>query len=374
MRGCARCSCRRRRTCNVGGRLARTQFQYTLQDARRRRAERSGRRRCSTSSRRCPSCADLASDQQTIGATSTLTIDRDQAARFGIEPQLIDDTLYDAFGQRQVAAVLHPAQQLPRRAGGRARAADLARRRWSRSTSTRRRPASRCRSATLVSWTTAPSTALVDQPSGSVPVGDPVVQPRARASRSARRRRRSSAPRPSSACRATLIGTFQGNAQAFQASLASEPYLVAAALIVIYIILGVLYESYVHPLTILSTLPSAGLGALATLMLFGFDFSRDRADRRHPADRHREEERHHAGRLRHRGASASAGSPAREAIREACLLRFRPILMTTMAALLGGRAADARRRHRLGAAPAAGLRHRRRPAGQPGCSPSTPRR
>jgi multidrug efflux pump subunit AcrB len=72
---------------------------------------------------------------------------------------------------------------------------------------------------------------------------------------------------------ATLIGNFQGNAQAFQASLASEPYLVAAAIIVIYIILGVLYESYVHPLTILSTLPSAGLGALVTLMVFGFDFS-----------------------------------------------------------------------------------------------------
>src|SRR4029077_4297294 len=72
---------------------------------------------------------------------------------------------------------------------------------------------------------------------------------------------------------ATLIGNFQGNAQAFQASLASEPLLVAAAIIVIYIILGVLYESYVHPLTILSTLPSAGLGALATLMVFGFDFS-----------------------------------------------------------------------------------------------------
>jgi hydrophobic/amphiphilic exporter-1 (mainly G- bacteria), HAE1 family len=70
-----------------------------------------------------------------------------------------------------------------------------------------------------------------------------------------------------------LIGNFQGNAQAFQASLASEPYLVAAAIIVIYIILGVLYESYVHPLTILSTLPSAGLGALVTLMAFGFDFS-----------------------------------------------------------------------------------------------------
>jgi multidrug efflux pump subunit AcrB len=134
---------------------------------------------------------------------------------------------------------------------------------------------------------------------------------------------------------ATLIGNFQGNAQAFQASLASEPYLVAAAIIVIYIILGVLYESYVHPLTILSTLPSAGLGALVTLMLFGYDFSLIAligiilligivkkngimlVDFAIEAQRHR-------------------GLAPVEAIREACLLRFRPIMMTTMAALLGG--------------------------------------
>jgi multidrug efflux pump subunit AcrB len=134
---------------------------------------------------------------------------------------------------------------------------------------------------------------------------------------------------------ASLTGSFQGNAQAFQASLASEPYLVAAAIVVIYIILGVLYESYVHPLTILSTLPSAGLGALATLMAFGFDFSLIAlvgvilligivkkngimmVDFAIEAERHR-------------------GLAPADAIREACMLRFRPILMTTMAALLGG--------------------------------------
>jgi multidrug efflux pump subunit AcrB len=134
---------------------------------------------------------------------------------------------------------------------------------------------------------------------------------------------------------ASLTGTFQGTAQAFQASLASEPYLVAAAIIVIYIILGVLYESYVHPLTILSTLPSAGLGALLTLMAFGYDFSLIAlvgvilligivkkngimlVDFAIEAERNR-------------------GLTPAEAIREACLLRFRPIMMTTMAALLGG--------------------------------------
>ena len=134
---------------------------------------------------------------------------------------------------------------------------------------------------------------------------------------------------------ASLTGTFQGNAQAFQASLASEPYLVAAAIIVIYIILGVLYESYIHPLTILSTLPSAGVGALVTLMAFGFDFSLIaligiilligivKKNGIMLVDFAIEAERH-------RGLAPAA------AIREACLLRFRPIMMTTMAALLGG--------------------------------------
>src|SRR5205807_1469575 len=127
----------------------------------------------------------------------------------------------------------------------------------------------------------------------------------------------------------------QGNAQAFQASLASEPLLVAAAIIVIYIILGVLYESYVHPLTILSTLPSAGLGALATLMAFGFDFSLIALIGIILL----------IGIVKKNGimlvdfaieAQRNRGLAPVAAIREACLLRFRPIMMTTMAALLGG--------------------------------------
>jgi multidrug efflux pump subunit AcrB len=132
-----------------------------------------------------------------------------------------------------------------------------------------------------------------------------------------------------------VIGTFQGNAQAFQTSLATEPYLIAAAIAVIYIILGVLYESYIHPITILSTLPSAALGALATLMIFGFDFSLIaligvllligivKKNGIMLVDFAIEGERN-------RGLDTVA------AIREACLLRFRPIIMTTMAALLGG--------------------------------------
>jgi HAE1 family hydrophobic/amphiphilic exporter-1 len=134
---------------------------------------------------------------------------------------------------------------------------------------------------------------------------------------------------------AALIGNFQGNAQAFQQSLSTVPLLIAAALVVVYIILGILYESYIHPITILSTLPSAGLGALATLMLFGYDFSLIAligiilligivkkngimlVDFAIAAERDRK-------------------LSSEEAIRQAAILRFRPIMMTTMAALLGG--------------------------------------
>src|SRR5207249_10003978 len=131
---------------------------------------------------------------------------------------------------------------------------------------------------------------------------------------------------------ASLTGNFQGNAQAFQASLSSEPYLVAAAIIVIYIILGVLYESYVHPLTILSTLPSAGLGALATLMVFGFDFSLIALIGIILL----------IGIVKKNGimlvdfaieAQRSRGLAPPDALRSACLLRLPPIMITTMASL-----------------------------------------
>ena len=111
----------------------------------------------------------------------------------------------------------------------------------------------------------------------------------------------------------TLVGSFQGNAQAFQSSLASTPLLIIAALVVIYIILGMLYESFIHPLTILSTLPSAGVGALLMLMAVRLRSVGDRHHRHHPSDRHREEERHHDGGLRHRGRARA----------RACRLRCR---------------------------------------------------
>ena len=134
---------------------------------------------------------------------------------------------------------------------------------------------------------------------------------------------------------ATIRGSFQGIAQAFQDSLANQPLLIAAALVTVYIVLGILYESYIHPITILSTLPSAGLGALGSLSVLEHRAEHHRPDRHHLAHRHREKERHHDDRLRaRRRASTRARRPV-EAIFQACLLRFRPIIMTTMAALLG---------------------------------------
>ena len=176
--------------------------------------------------------------------------------------------------------------------------------------------------------------AAVHQPSKPIPRGHDFLQPRAgRGARAGGRcHQRGDA---GDAHAATLHGTFQGTAQAFQSSLASQPYLFAAALITVYIILGILYESYILPLTILSTLPSAGVGALLMLMAFHYDLSRDRGDRLYPADWDREKERHHDGGLRDPCGARDGASPL-AAIRQACLLRFRPILMTTMAAILAG--------------------------------------
>jgi multidrug efflux pump subunit AcrB len=200
-----------------------------------------------------------------------LNIDRDQAARFGIQPQLIDNTLYDAFGQRQatqyftqlnsyhVVIEVLPALQRPTEALGSI---------YVDSPST----GGQVPLSTFVKWTNEPTNFLSINHQSMFPsvtlsfnlaAGVSLGQATAAIQNA---EAQIGAP-------ATLIGNFQGNAQAFQASLASEPYLVAAAIIVIYIILGVLYESYVHPLTILSALPSAGLGALVILMLFGYDFS-----------------------------------------------------------------------------------------------------
>jgi HAE1 family hydrophobic/amphiphilic exporter-1 len=316
---------------NVGGRLTRTQFQYTLQDANLEELNQWAPRLLGEL-KKLPQLRDVASDQQSSSTKLALVIDRDQAARFGIQPALIDNTLYDAFGQRQVTqyftqlASYHVVLEvLPSLLGK----PDTLNRIYIKSPAT----GAQVPLSTFTRYDTGHTSYLSINHQGQFPavtlsfnlapgvaLGEAVA---------AIQKTAASIRMP-----AAIQGTFQGTAQAFQASLKTAPFLILAALVVVYIILGMLYESYIHPLTILSTLPSAGVGALLMLMLFHFDLSVvgligiilligivkkngimmvDFAI--------------HAERTQHLMPEA--------AIRQACLLRFRPIMMTTMAAILG---------------------------------------
>ncbi|WP_341990865.1 efflux RND transporter permease subunit [Azorhizobium sp. AG788] len=317
---------------NVGGRLARTQFQYTLQDGNFDELSLWAPKMLAKLRTLAP-LADVATDQQNGGLTETLTIDRAQAARYGITPSLIDNTLYDAFGQRQVTQYftqLNSYHVILELAPDAQRSPDALNHLQIRSPLTGEQvPLNQ-----LVQFTSAPTGYLSINHQSQFPsvtlsfnlAPGHALSEAVAAIQTAER---------DLAMPATVIGTFQGNAQAFQNSLASEPILVGAALVVIYIILGVLYESYVHPLTILSTLPSAGLGALATLWLFGFDFSVIALIGVILL----------IGIVKKNGimmvdfaiaGEREQGLTPEAAIRRACLLRFRPIMMTTLAALLGG--------------------------------------
>jgi len=273
---------------------------------------------------------DVSSDQQDRGLASMLVIDRNTASRLGISPQLITDTLYDAFGQRQVSTMFTQLNQyrvilevMPefQKSPEALQFIDV------RSAGGGQVPLS---VFTQVSETNAP---LVISRQGQFPavtlsfnlapgnsLGDAVL---------AIERATERIGLPTS-----IRGSFQGTAQAFQASLGNEPLLILAALVTVYIVLGVLYESYIHPLTILSTLPSAGVGALLALMLCRTEFSVIaligvilligivKKNAIMMIDFALEAER-------------KEGKSPLDAIYEACLLRFRPIMMTTMAALLG---------------------------------------
>jgi HAE1 family hydrophobic/amphiphilic exporter-1 len=317
---------------NVGGRLARTQYQYTLTDTDLNELN-TWTPRLVERLRRVPQVTDVASDQQNAAAAAVLTIDRARAASFGISPALIDATLYDAVGQRQVAQyftqtnsyhvvlevtpklqqdpslfdrlyITSPlnGQQVPLSAFVKV---DTGKTAYLLISHQGQFP------AVTISFNLAPGVALGDAVKAIEKLQSEMGMP------------------------TTLSGSFQGTAKAFGESLATQPYLIAAALIAVYIVLGLLYESYIHPLTILSTLPSAGLGALLILRLGGYDLSVIAligiilligivkkngimmVDFALTAERER-------------------GLAPREAIYQACLLRFRPIMMTTMCALLSG--------------------------------------
>ena len=317
---------------NVGGRLARTQYQYTLQDSDIDELN-TWAPRLLARLKRLPQLTDVASDQQNHARSAVVTVDREHAASFGISPALIDQTLDDAAGQAQVAQYFtqtssyHVIEEVT---PSEQRDADLFDRIFIRSPlSGQQVPL-----AALVKVDTSKSAYLMISHQGQFPavtlsfnlapgvaLGEAVDEVH---------RVEAQMRMP-----ATVRGSFQGTAQAFQQSLRTQPYLIAAALVCVYIVLGLLYESYLHPLTILSTLPSAGLGALLILRAGGYDLSVIALigiilligivkkngimmiDFALDAERRR-------------------GLAPREAIREACLLRFRPIMMTTACALLAG--------------------------------------
>jgi multidrug efflux pump subunit AcrB len=315
----------------VGARLAKTEFQYTLQDANLEELYQWGPKILNKLAS-LPTLRDVTSDQQQGGTTATLVIDRDAAARFGVQPQVIDDTLYDAFGQRQITQYFsqvnsyHLILEVPPAMAGNPATLD---RLYVHSSTGQTVPLS-----SFVHWSTLPVQPLSISHQSQFPavtisfnlaptvaLGQAVTAIEAAV-------QQMGVP-------ITVTGSFQGTAQAFQSSLASQPYLIAAALISVYIILGILYESYILPLTILSTLPSAGVGALLTLLLFHYDLSVIALIGVILL----------IGIVKKNGimmvdfaitAERRDGMLPHDAIRQACLLRFRPILMTTMAAMLTG--------------------------------------
>jgi len=315
---------------NVGGRPSKAQFQYTLQDADLEQLNEWAPKLLAKF-RALPELQDATSDQQASAGTLTVTIDRDQAARFGISVLDIDNTLYDAFGQRQVTQYFTQLNSyyvimevLPELQG---KPDTLEQIHITSPVTGKPVPLS-----VLVKYTTRPVAYLSINHQGQFPAVTlsfnlaPGVALGQAVEAIDRAKQEIGLP-------GTVIGSFQGTAQAFQTSLASQPYLIAAALIVVYIILGILYESYIHPLTILTGLPAAAVGALAALKLYGLDLSVIAV----------------IGLLMLIGivkknaimmidvalVRQRAGAAPLTAIREACLLRFRPIMMTTLAAIMG---------------------------------------
>jgi multidrug efflux pump len=319
-----------RQDIQVGGRISAAQYQYTLQGADVQ-ALNQWAQRLTKRFAALPQLTDVTSDQQASTTSANLVIDRNTASRFGITAQAIDDTLYDAFGQRQIATLFtslnqyHVVEEVDPRFQ---LTTDALAHLYVRSPLTNELVPMNV----LVSIENTVSPISVNHqglfPSVTISFNLAPGQSLGNAV-TAIRAAEAAAGKPD-----TLTGVFQGTAQAFQASLASEPYLILAALVVVYLVLGMLYENPIHPLTIISTLPSAGVGALLALVLFKQDLSimgmigiilligivKKNAimmiDFALVAEREQ-------------------GLEPAAAIRQACVLRFRPIMMTTLAALFG---------------------------------------
>jgi multidrug efflux pump len=314
----------------VEDRVSRTQFQYSLESSDARELAEWVPRFVKRLEAQ-PELRDVATDQQNQGLRAHLVIDRDTASRLGITPQMIDDTLYDAFGQRQISTMFTQLNQYrvvlevaPEFQQGPAALNDI----YLRSTANGQVPLS---ALTRLEQTSTP---LVVNHQGQFPVVTISFNLAPTASlgdalRAVGRVKDELNPP------ASVQGEFQGTAKAFEAALTGQPLLILAAILTVYIVLGVLYESYIHPATILSTLPSAAVGALLALMIAHEEFSIIaligiilligivEKNAIMMIDFALEAER-------------KEGRTPLDAIFQAGLLRFRPIVMTTMAALLGG--------------------------------------
>jgi multidrug efflux pump subunit AcrB len=314
----------------IGGRLSQAQYQYTLTDTDSDELNHwapilLGKMQAMSI------LTDVASDQQIASPHIPIEVDRDAASRLGVSLSAIDAALYAAFGQQQVATIYSATEQTkvilevqPRFQAGATALTRLyvpgangaqvplsAVAHFSKSVQPLTINHQGVFPAVTLSFNLAPGVALSQAVDAISALSSQLHAP------------------------ATLQGSFQGTAQAFQASLTSTPLLVLAAIVVVYVVLGMLYESFIHPITILSALPSAGVGALLMLMLFGYDLSLIafigiilligivKKNAIMMIDFALEAERH------------EGKSPA-EAIRQACLLRFRPIMMTTMCAIGAG--------------------------------------
>jgi len=314
----------------IEDRVSRTQFQYSLEDAD---ATELGAwsAKLVQQLRQRTELRDVASDLQAGGLRTTLAIDRDTASRFGITPQTIDDTLYDAFGQRQISTIFtqlnqyHVVLEVDPRFQRNPRDLNQI---YVRSANNTQVPLSAFTQYEVENTPLVinhqgqfPAVTLSFNLAPGVSLGEAV-----KVIRDAEQQ---------IGFPASIQSSFQGSAAAFQNSLANEPVLILAALVTVYIVLGVLYESYIHPLTILSTLPSAGVGAILALLITHNDFNvisligvilligivKKNAIMMIDFALEAERDEH---------------KPPEESIYQACLLRFRPIMMTTMAALLGG--------------------------------------
>jgi multidrug efflux pump len=313
----------------VGGRFSNSQYQYTLESENLSDLQQWAPR-VEARLRQVPGLRDVNSDQQTRGLQATLVIDRDTASRLGIAPQVIDNTLYDAFGQRQVSTIYTQLNQyhvvMEVDAAFRD-STDNIQQLFVRSSTGAQVPLSAFTHFEMKTTSLAvnhqgqfPAVTISFNLGEGVALGNAVKDIEAAVLQLG--------------VPSDIRPTFQGTAQAFQASLANQPWLILAALITVYIVLGVLYESYIHPVTILSTLPSAGVGALLALLAFHTELTVIaligiilligivKKNAIMMIDFAVEAER--------------SGKTPEESIYQACLLRFRPIMMTTMAALLGG--------------------------------------